>query len=285
MISFVHVVNPVKVPETSDLHLAQPVTFASMLAAKEAAEPGISVELCSVHYPEDEAVIPAGFTIAPHLSRSILDLDGDLGSRKLPLLHDILERAYEVSSADYMIYTNVDIGLQPLFYTECARLIMDGHDAFTITRRTLSGTYSGPEDLRELYAEPGTPHPGWDCFVYHRKHMEKLRLADIYLGIPPIGNVFLCNLMHFSEKFGHFKELSLTFHIGDDGEWKRRKNSAEAFSRRAGDVILSSFLTGRAGKRNPEIYSHWAANRAAMWPHPLAIIGKVIKRLRTFRIT
>ena len=45
--------------------------------------------------------------------------------RKLPLLADIIERLYENSDAEWLIYTNVDIAVQPHFYESVASIIGD----------------------------------------------------------------------------------------------------------------------------------------------------------------
>ena len=43
-------------------------------------------------------------------STILKEVKGDFQKEiKLPLIHDILERLYNASDADYLIYTNVDI--------------------------------------------------------------------------------------------------------------------------------------------------------------------------------
>ena len=87
---FAHIVNPVKVPVTSDLYKAQPITFESMLQAKKAAAGNVDVNLVSVQYAEDRSVVPESFIKTPDLSRSVLDVSSFEMNRKLPFIADIL---------------------------------------------------------------------------------------------------------------------------------------------------------------------------------------------------
>ena len=110
-----HIINPVKVKESSDLYFAQPITFESMRRAKGNAS-DVSIELLSTQFDEDLEIIPSGFKVLANLERSILDINPRLQGRKLPLIKDVLLRASENTSAEYLIYTNADIGLMPHFY-------------------------------------------------------------------------------------------------------------------------------------------------------------------------
>jgi hypothetical protein len=136
-----HIINPFQANQESDLYTAQPITFESMRRAKEKAKEVVQVELLSAQFEEDSAVAPDYFKQTQHLNQSVLDKHHFIKKIKLPLLHDILERAYHESSADYIIYTNVDIGVYPDFYTKVNDFINAGHDAFIINRRRLPGNY------------------------------------------------------------------------------------------------------------------------------------------------
>ena len=123
MIKIVHIINPVKVEvgNRSYLHIAQPVTFASMLKSKEVVEKdgSVQVELCTTQYEEDREIVPEGFTILPNLTRSCQDVFNFRDkSRKLPLIRDILRRAYDHTDGEWIIYTNADICLSKKFYSE-----------------------------------------------------------------------------------------------------------------------------------------------------------------------
>ena len=69
-----HIVNPVAVGESSDLFVAQPVTFRTMFAAKRFAIDDVDVDLMVVGYSEDAAIFPDRFKSLPELSRSVMDV-------------------------------------------------------------------------------------------------------------------------------------------------------------------------------------------------------------------
>lgn len=220
MITFAHIVNPVKVDQASDLYTAQPITFETMSTAREFCLPGIKVTQLTAQYPEDREVIPSGFEPTPDLEGSILDIGSFSVPRKLPLLKDILDRLYQYSSADYLIYTNVDISLQPFFYRTISEIINQGHDAFIINRRTISKKYKRIDEIPLMYSEVGEQHPGWDCFIFRRSLYPGFNLGTACIGINWIGRVMVVNMACLAKKFRIFKDQHLTFHIGNDQSWK-----------------------------------------------------------------
>jgi hypothetical protein len=222
VIRIAHIVNPVRVSPSSDLYAAQPVTFASMQAAKAYAKEDAEVLLACTCYPEDRPIVPPGFLVTPLLTRSIMDVRSFAHERKFPVLKDILDRLYECSEGyDYLIYTNVDIGLQPYFYAVLVRLIRDGYDSLVINRRTVSTEYNSAEALPLIYAQAGEPHCGFDCFVFPREHYPEFFLGEACIGINWIGRVMLTNLLCTARKFKVLEDSHLTFHVGDDRPGKR----------------------------------------------------------------
>lgn len=216
MLSLAHIVNPVIVPEQSDLFVAQPVTFETMRRAREAARSEVELTLLTAQFPEDRALVPDDFISTPDLDRSALDLQGFKVRRKLPLMKDILDRLYaHAPEADFLIYTNVDIAVMPQFYSAIAQIIDQGFDAFVINRRTISADYQRVDEIPLMYSEVGEPHPGYDCFVFRRDSYPRFDVASAFIGVPPIGRVLLVNLICNAERYGKFKDLHLTFHIGD----------------------------------------------------------------------
>lgn len=218
-----HIINPVNIGKQSDLYIAQPITFESMRIAQQAAVSTAAVELWTTQYPEDRTIIPSWFKITSDLERSIIDLDSFESPRKLPLLKDILLKLYQHSTADYFIYTNVDIGVQPHFYTTIAKLIDKGYDCFTINRRTITGNFTKIEELPLMYKEKGQAHPGHDCFVFNRTKLTSFEHCNACIGVDHIGKYFLFNLIALGHKFHIFEDQYLTFHIGDDRSWKNPK--------------------------------------------------------------
>lgn len=215
-----HIVNPVAVPKTSDLYVAQPITFESMLAARRFASETVAVELLTAQFPEDRAIIPDGFIITRDLDRSVLDFGTFHKPRKLPLMGDILNRLHESTDADYLIYTNADIALMPSFYATVDALINVGFDAFVINRRTIQAHYKDIGELPLMYAEIGQPHPGYDCFVFKRSSVPEFALEHVCIGAPKIGLALVANMACTATRFQEFSNaVHLTFHIGNDRTW------------------------------------------------------------------
>ena len=136
MLEISHMVNPVKVKKSSDLYIAQPITFETMRIARNFCANGywdkIEVTHLTTQYPGDRAIILGDFKSTPDLERSILDIKSFNIPRKLPLIKDILDRLYYNSSTEYLIYSNVDVGLQPSFYHTIFEIIEQGYDAFPV---------------------------------------------------------------------------------------------------------------------------------------------------------
>lgn len=195
-------------------HRAVPVRLTSMIAAKKEAEGKVDVELLSAQFPEDRSFVPSEFKATENLSRSVLDLGDFSKQMKLPILVDILQRMYEESDAEYLIYTNVDIGLYPDFYTKVNQFIESGLDAFIINRRRISEEYISVDDLVAIYKDKGKKHPGFDCFVFHRDLFPKLVLKEVCIGVPFIGITLSQNLFALSKNFKLYENEILTFHIG-----------------------------------------------------------------------
>jgi hypothetical protein len=225
MRSFAHIINPVSVSPASDLYRAQPITFASMAIARDFAREKAEVMLYSAQYPEDRNMVPDGFVPTPDLEQSVLDTDAFPVQRKLPLLKDILDRLYQGSTAEVLIYTNADIVLQPHFYMAVNELLQDGCDAFIINRRTIPDTYCCVDELPLMYAEAGESHKGWDCFIFNRRLYPRFELGTACIGAGWVGRVMITNMACLAGRFSIFKDLHLTFHIGNDKVWQQAEFS------------------------------------------------------------
>ncbi len=226
MMRFAHIVNPVRVPESSDLYQAQPITFESMKRAKEKALqdiPDLEITLLSCHYPEDEEMVPEYFEKTPHLTRSVRDLQGFEKQKKLPFIQDLLQHAYQHQEADYIIFTNVDISLYPDFYNKVYRKLEEGFDGLCINRTTLADGVYTAKDLNRLYDLEGQPHEGIDCFILKRTLIPKLVLKESIVGTGPVGLILASNLLHVCSKFIWVTDGKYTFHIGDDKRWRKEQ--------------------------------------------------------------
>ena len=211
-----HVINIFTPDYRSDLYTAQPITLESMRVAKDFAADKVEVALYSAHYEQDEPLVPDYFNKTAHLTKAVTDIKSFYKQKKLPLIHDILTNLYNVSDAEYFIYTNNDIILQPSFYVCVKSIIEKGHDAFIINRRRIHAGFTKIEDLPAIYAETGKKHPGFDCFIFKRDIFPKMQLGNICIGVPFIGVTMAHNLFCFSRHFKLFDNLHLTAHIGMD---------------------------------------------------------------------
>lgn len=274
---FAHIINPVKVSKSSDLHLAQPITFESMRVAKDVAKNDVEVDLLTTQYQEDRAIIPDYFTVLPDLERSVLDLKSFTNSKKLPLIQDILNRMYEYSDADYFIFTNVDIGLLPNFYLYVKSEIEKGLDALIINRRIINDSYQTINDLSQIYQDKGKAHPGFDCFVFHRDLYHKIRLDQICVGIPFIGVSFAYNLFAFAKKMKLIDQEHLTFHIGMD-IMPKRDQEYYWYNRNQFDLIYHEYLESNLKMANIPYSELNRLNRYWKWlRNPSLFIFKLMK--------
>ena len=211
-----HLINPVRKPGdiADELTRTQALTFESMRIAAEHASPHVKVDLLTTQYGEDHPIIPDYFTKTPDLERSVADVHPFTVHRKLPILCDLIERLVRGTEATCLVYTNVDIIVHPTFYREIAERAAEGLDAFIINRRRVPGHLDSVDDLPEIFELRGKPHPGFDCFVFHRSLYERFVLAEVCVGIPFIGILFAQNMFCHSQRFRLFDKDVLTYHVG-----------------------------------------------------------------------
>ncbi|PID56914.1 hypothetical protein CSB45_09665 [candidate division KSB3 bacterium] len=225
MTTIAHIINPVKVTRSSDLYIAQPITFETIRRARTYTKDIIEIQLYSAQYTEDVNVVPQYFTRTADLDRSVIDLHTFHIKRKLPLLKDILDRLYNASNAEYFIYTNTDIAILPNFYLTIISIIHQGFDAFVVNRRSISSRYKSIAEIPLMYSEIGKSHKGFDCFIFRRDAYPKYILGNVCLGTAFVGRVLLWNLVLNSKKFKEFKNLHLTFHLGNNQIWRSDRQS------------------------------------------------------------
>lgn len=216
MIRVAHIINPVKVNEKSDLHYAQPITFETMLRAKQQSIYKDQIDFYTIQYEEDKEIIPPGFHILSNLSNSVLDVNSTLKNRKLPLIGAIFEKRNEITGADYIIYTNMDIALMPYFYDTLFTYLEKGHDAVVINRRRISDKFKKVVDLPLMYADMGKSHPGFDCFVIKTALLDQFIFENICVGISFLEATLVHNIFSFAKNPLFVPDAHLTFHIGMD---------------------------------------------------------------------
>ena len=246
-VRFTHIVNPFTAQPGSEHDRAQRVTLASIRAARDAARvAGVGVEQLGAAFEADQGCVVDPLRSTTPLKRSAQDFPALEGVRPLPLIGEILGRALAEGAGEHLVYTNIDIGLQPQFYAAIdARLRRDERrgDArpLVINRRTISDRYAGPEDLEAMYRDRGKRHPGYDCFVFPSEWVGRMRLGDALVGAPWLGSLIVANMDALSGwRVVIERHARLTFHLGDDKAWSAdtdlaRHNIGEA--RRAVDAL------------------------------------------------
>jgi len=223
---FTHVINPFT-PRAESHDVAQKVTFKAIENAIEfARQNGVSVEALGVALQADAHVIAPPIKPVISLNRTMMDFGTFTKKRAYPLFGDVLRAAAEHGCGEYLIYTNIDISPQRNCYVETKRLIDAQGNAnpmhpFIITRRSLlTRPYASVDELEEMYKDPGSPHPGYDYFVFPRAWVEKMRFAAVCIGAWWFDLVLMANLDTLSQKRTLvYKDLYLTFHVGDDPQW------------------------------------------------------------------
>ena len=216
-----HIIHPVIVSKESDLLQAQPIVFRSMQEAKEYARGKADIELYATKYADEDNIIPkeCDFRFTKDLDRHVAQIKEFQQPRKLAILSDILQRLYESSQADYLIYSNVDIVLRPHFYNSVQFLIEQGHDAFSISRRTVPKS----PDINMLFMLGGDNHPGCDCFVFKRELYPLMQFNDLCIGTKWVDDGMLVNLICHAKNFIELKDVLLTFHLGNDQVWEQKQ--------------------------------------------------------------
>lgn len=226
-----HIINVTEINDSkkaSYLHIAQPLTMRSMVIAQKTAKSVIDVDLVAIKHKDEKVSVPSEFEWAPDLDKyaweHIEALKNVISHKPLPRLKDIILSLYNVSDAEYFIFTNLDIGLYPHFYIRVKEIIEKGYDAFCINRRDLPKEHDGvllDESAIELiFSIVGIPHIGIDCFVFKKEIVPLLNLSNVYIGYPPVGQVLKTQVEINSKNFLWIKDEKITFHIGSDLAWK-----------------------------------------------------------------
>lgn len=228
-----HILNVTQIDESHRaryLHIAQPMTLKSMVIAQRMASESFHVELFAVKHRHEKVDVPAPFQWADDLQTYAWEhvdaLHNVAPRRPLPRLVDIVRSLYDVSDAEYFVYTNLDIGLCPHFYLAVHEILRTECDACCINRQDLPTDYCGVtldvDHIELAFTVEGKPHPGIDCFVFKRDAVPKLELGNVYVGYPPVGQVLKTQIKRNSRDFKWVNDRRLTFHIGRDQAWKNR---------------------------------------------------------------
>jgi len=230
---YVHFVNPFRSPGGPSNDRVQAVSYESMRRARD-FQPNIAVDLAAVVAPEDRDCVPETFTLAGVLKRTVAEVESFAHSVPLPLVSDVLEigcahaRAVaELNGEDpetvYVVFTNVDIGLMPHFYAVVGDLVSRGYESLTIFRRTIPPIEPDLALLASMYSEYGATHDGFDCFVFPLSQFARHVRSDACIGRGFVMRGLLYNLVANSTNMAIVRKAHLTFHLGDDRDWRDPK--------------------------------------------------------------
>lgn len=290
MKTFAHIINGVSEKENPGLFQIQKITLASFTKAKSYSNHQHMIEqyIC---YHKDHPFNEPSFTKLPPLEKSILDIGDFRNKRALPLLKDILELAYTNSDAEYIIYSNADIGLMPQFYNAVADEIKKGHDAIVINRRRVPSILNKVEDLDIIYSEVGKPHIGYDMFIFKRDLFSKFILSNTCLGIPFVGNDLFYNLFCFAERPVLLTDKHLTFHIGlelakDWGSSELAKHNYNEFRKVTRALLPYMDITKFPGSELSFFKRHfkWLMNPTLSYPEMMRTDLKQLGKKRTKKV-
>jgi len=256
-----HVVPTVGPSAPAPLREAHEAVLDSIERAIDVARGRVAVEVVLARFPDEPAPVRPSFRDAPVLVSSSVDVVGPAVPRRLPLLRETLDAFRAPGAFDAFVLTNADIGLQPEFYDVVAEILADGHDAFTINRRTVTARSDGATSALAR-ARIGTSHPGHDCFVLRPELLDGLDVGDVLLGTQYVSHTLLEALADRARRFRVFGDLHATFHVGDDRPWRlpahddltrfNRRESEQARERRASSRPEgTTSVRAVAGRRHP----------------------------------
>jgi hypothetical protein len=223
-VSFTHIINPFVCAQDTEHGIASRITYASLETAIEKARAAeIGVEINAVIVRGDEAAIQPPARLAGHVHRTVQDIRAMRPKRPFPLISDILEAGAASATGSHVIFTNMDIAVQPDFYVQLRTLIDTRFDAdtpFIVYRRNIPGHYTRIEQLPMMYAEPGETAYGFDCFVFPRAYAAQLDLGRCCIGAAHFDYLMFMALDAASGfRMQRVDDVPLTFHIGNDIAW------------------------------------------------------------------
>ena len=250
--TFSHIINPYRADVGTTAHRIQQITLHSIHNAV-AYCPSVSVQLLTEQFAEDAIMVPNAFVKTPHLEQSVLDAHTFSQPKKYAFIHDVLERAYDASDAEFIIYTNMDIIVQPIFYTALAAYLAEGLDALVVNRRRIADTGQTEGDLPLILAQIGRSHPGFDCFVIHRSLIPKMKLTDVCVGVPFVEATLVHNIIAFANNYRIVTDAHLTTHLGLE-VMPPRDAEYHSYNQQCFNAILPQLKPLMVGKKLPYAY-------------------------------
>ena len=225
-VRFTHILNPYRTHSEQE-QAVQQLTFETIRIAARNVAPDIQVRCVCVTSPADSGVIPPDFIAAENLTRTVLDVASFAVRKPLPLVFDILDRGVAVPEEppampdceDFIIFSNMDIHLQPHFYTAIAKFIREGYDVVDVHRRTIAQHPPQVDLLPLMFAETGTHHGGLDCIAFPRRKYQAFMRNNACVGMSQVMKGLLINCATQARRYLMLDNSRLTFHLGNDRAW------------------------------------------------------------------
>ena len=212
---FTHIINPFSCADGTKNRKIQEITLQSIREASQLAAEEHRPELWATCLSIESLPDLNGFHLAPALTQCVHQETGMETAPALPYIDDILRKGLTCGEAPYLIYTNMDIILQPHFYRCVAKWLEESPDAVVINRRRIP-EYFLEEPLEKIWAQAGKPHPGFDCFILKKDLIRHFILDKICVGIPFVEVSLMHNIFAFAKTYRLETSLNLTLHIGEE---------------------------------------------------------------------
>ena len=221
-----HVLNPYRA-RTEHERALQELTFETVRIAARVAAPAIEVRCVCVTQPNETGIVPPDFIAAETLTRTVLDVATFNVPRAMPLIFDVLDRGVGVienppelsGCEDFIVFTNMDIHLQPYFYRVIAEFINAGYDMIDVHRRIIPHYAPTLDQLPSMFAESGLHHGGLDCIVFPRQKYQSFVKNHACIGMSLVMKGVLFNCAMQARRFLVLSNSRLTFHLGNDRAW------------------------------------------------------------------
>lgn len=248
-----HLINPYQVNEDSEDFLVQNRTIESLMKAIEMTKDLLDIKIIfkvdsnEVAYFKNKYNFEYIYVSELKTDSSLLEKEFNV-KRNLPLLNDLVNldvpdlSELNMEDDDLVVFTNMDICVQPFFYSEISKIYNAGCDVFVINRRTIDKELLEKE-LSHSYFATGDKHIGHDCFVLPIRKLKKFNIKEHILGIGFVFRPFLFNCILHANNFHEFDDAYLTFHYGDDMDWKNEKYSDYIDHNR--DLLIDVYREGK----------------------------------------
>jgi hypothetical protein len=225
-VRFTHVVNPYRCQSEQEMAVQQ-LTFETIRNAVRIAAPFVKVRCVCVTNQDDLDLVPADFIAARPLTRTVLDVATFRVRRALPLIFDILDHGIGVADdppeipgcEDFIIFTNMDIHLQPHFYLVILEFIRAGYDMIDVHRRTIPQYSPLAAQLPVMFSEEGIHHGGLDCITFPRRKYQAFVRNNACVGMSLVMKGILVNCTMQAKRFLVLANARLTFHLGNERAW------------------------------------------------------------------